>query len=269
MTGSRLKAVQIADLTVRALRPGRRASRKSTVCCCTVCAGRSKKRFFGKAWPRSTGRQIISGSDLPLLAAALKDYQAVFTNGCFDILLPGNVFVINESRKFGELLIVGLYTDASIKRLKGPTRPYHSFADRAMVLAALECVDYVVGFDEDTPENLIKTLTPKILVKGGDYTPATIVGADWVTGHGGCVKVVPLLEGHSTTGIHQWQRQISAVIRLSASFRHALPRPGCRKNARRPRRHPAGGRDRPLGNGEWRFRRGIGGHRFAAHRRRR
>lgn len=204
MTGSRdSKLSQIADLTVRA--PSARTPRIQEIhglLLHSMCRAIEEEIFPGKApAPALPAGKIISGSDLPVLAAALKDYQAVFTNGCFDILHPGHVYVLNESRKFGELLIVGLNTDASIKRLKGPTRPYHSFADRAMVLAALECVDYVVGFDEDTPENLIKTLTPKILVKGGDYTPATIVGADWVTGHGGCVKVVPLLEGHSTTGI--------------------------------------------------------------------
>ncbi len=204
MTGSRdSKLSQIADLTVRA--PSARTPRIQEIhglLLHSMCRAIEEEIFPGKALaPALPAGKIVSGSDLPVLAAALKDYQAVFTNGCFDILHPGHVYVLNESRRFGELLIVGLNTDASIKRLKGPTRPYHSFADRAMVLAALECVDYVVGFDEDTPENLIKTLTPKVLVKGGDYTPATIVGADWVTSHGGCVKVVPLLEGHSTTGI--------------------------------------------------------------------
>lgn len=204
MTGSRdSKLSMIADVTVRA--PSARTPRTQEIhglLLHSMCRAIEDGMFPGKALtPALPCKKILSGSEISTLAAAIKDYQAVFTNGCFDILHPGHVYVLNESRKAGELLIVGLNTDASIKRLKGPTRPYHTFADRAMVLAALECVDYVVGFDEDTPENLIKTLTPKILVKGGDYTQATIVGADWVIQHGGHVKVVPLLEGHSTTGI--------------------------------------------------------------------
>lgn len=204
MTGSRdSRLSQLADITVRA--PSARTPRIQEVhglLVHSMCRAIENEIFPGKAAaPALPACKILNGADIHTLAAALKDYQSVFTNGCFDILHPGHVYVLNESRKAGELLIVGLNTDASIKRLKGPTRPYHGFAERAMVLAALECVDYVIGFDEDTPENLIKTLTPKILVKGGDYTPATIVGADWVTSHGGCVKVVPLLEGHSTTGI--------------------------------------------------------------------
>lgn len=134
-------------------------------------------------------------------AKAIKDKQSVFTNGCFDILHPGHIQILKKARLMGDLLIMGLNTDASIKRLKGFERPYHKFEDRAEVLAALEIVDYVIGFDEDTPELLIKALTPKILVKGGDYKPETIIGADWVISHGGEVRVVPLLAGHSTTGI--------------------------------------------------------------------
>jgi rfaE bifunctional protein nucleotidyltransferase chain/domain len=204
MTGSRdSKLSQIAHLTVRA--PSTRTPRIQEIhglLLHSMCRAIEEEIFPGKALaPALPASKIIDRDNIQTLAAAIKDYQAVFTNGCFDILHPGHVYVLNESRKAGELLIVGLNTDASIKRLKGPSRPYHSFADRAMVLAALECVDYVIGFDEDTPENLIKNLTPKILVKGGDYTHDTIVGADWVTSHGGCVKVIPLLEGHSTTGI--------------------------------------------------------------------
>jgi len=204
MTGSRdSKLSQIANLTLRA--PSTRTPRIQEIhglLLHSMCRAIEEEIFSGKAMaPALPANKIITDSELPVLAAAIKDYRSVFTNGCFDILHPGHVYVLNEARKAGELLIVGLNTDDSIRRLKGFTRPYHSFSDRAMVLSALECVDYVIGFSEDTPENLIKILTPKILVKGGDYTPTTIVGADWVTDHGGQVKVIPLLEGHSTTGI--------------------------------------------------------------------
>ncbi len=204
MTGSRdSKLSQIANLTLRA--PSTRTPRIQEIhglLLHSMCRAIEEEIFSGKAMaPALPANKIITDSELPVLAAAIKDYRSVFTNGCFDILHPGHVYVLNEARKAGELLIVGLNTDDSIRRLKGSTRPYHSFSDRAMVLSALECVDYVIGFSEDTPENLIKILTPKILVKGGDYTPTTIVGADWVTDHGGQVKVIPLLEGHSTTGI--------------------------------------------------------------------
>ncbi|HNX75467.1 MAG TPA: SIS domain-containing protein [Candidatus Rifleibacterium sp.] len=204
MTGSRdSKLSQIADLTVRA--PSAKTPRIQEIhglLLHSICRAIEEEIFPGQApAPALPAHKILTSDEIPALAAAISGYQSVFTNGCFDILHPGHVYVLNEARKAGELLILGLNSDNSIKRLKGPTRPYHRFAERAMVLAALACVDYVIGFDEDTPENLIKALTPKILVKGGDYTPATIVGADWVTGHGGSVKVVPLLEGHSTTGI--------------------------------------------------------------------
>lgn len=206
LTGSRdSKLSQLADVTVRS--PSTRTPRIQEIhglLLHSMCRAIEDEMFCETARtaaPALPGNKIINAGQINTLAAAIKGYESVFTNGCFDILHPGHVYVLNESRKAGELLIVGLNTDESIKRLKGPTRPYHRFADRAMVLAALECVDYVVGFGEDTPAELIQALTPKVLIKGGDYSPETIVGADWVQKHGGCVKVVPLLEGHSTTGI--------------------------------------------------------------------
>ena len=125
--------------------------------------------------------------------------RVVFTNGVFDLLHPGHVDVLVASRALGDALVVGLNSDASVRRLKGPERPVRSESERAIVLAALECVDAVVVFGEDTPLGLITTLLPHVLVKGGDYTPATIVGADVVREHGGDVVVIPLTPGHSTT----------------------------------------------------------------------
>ena len=126
--------------------------------------------------------------------------RVVFTNGVFDLLHPGHVDVLMAARALGDALVVGLNTDDSVKRLKGPTRPVRSEADRAYVLAALECVDVVVHFSEDTPLQLIVALAPDVLVKGGDYTMETVVGATEVIERGGDVVIIPLTPGHSTTG---------------------------------------------------------------------
>lgn len=123
----------------------------------------------------------------------------VFTNGVFDLLHPGHVAILDAARREGVALIVGINSDASVQRLKGPTRPIRSTAERAVVLAALEAVDAVVVFEEDTPIALVRGLAPDVIVKGGDYSPDTIVGADLVTARGGRVLVIPLVDGHSTT----------------------------------------------------------------------
>jgi D-beta-D-heptose 7-phosphate kinase/D-beta-D-heptose 1-phosphate adenosyltransferase len=126
----------------------------------------------------------------------------VFTNGVFDLLHPGHVDLLTTARGFGEALIVGVNSDASVRRLdKGPDRPVRTQADRAYVLAALEAVDAVVIFDEDTPLAIVTALQPDVLVKGGDYREETIVGAKEVRARGGEVRVVPLVQGQSTTSI--------------------------------------------------------------------
>lgn len=125
--------------------------------------------------------------------------HVVFTNGVFDLLHPGHVDVLVAARAQGDALVVGLNTDASVRRLKGPTRPVRLEDDRAYVLAALEVVDAVVLFDADTPIELIRALMPEVLVKGGDYSVETVVGAEDVLGRGGKVIIVPLTPGHSTT----------------------------------------------------------------------
>jgi len=123
----------------------------------------------------------------------------VFTNGCFDLLHPGHVNYLEDAKKLGDVLIIGLNSDDSIRNLKGPLRPVNDLADRAHMLAALRSVDLVVPFSEDTPINLIKALLPDVLVKGGDYVPDDIVGAKEVRKAGGEVIVVPFLGGYSST----------------------------------------------------------------------
>ena len=125
--------------------------------------------------------------------------RVVFTNGCFDLLHPGHISLLYKARSLGDRLVVGLNTDDSIKRLKGSGRPILSEQDRAAMLGALECVDLVVPFGEDTPIELIKAIRPDILVKGSDYAPDEVVGKEVVEAYGGCVKLVDLVEGYSTT----------------------------------------------------------------------
>jgi rfaE bifunctional protein nucleotidyltransferase chain/domain len=128
--------------------------------------------------------------------------RVVFTNGVFDLLHSGHVDLLTAARNFGDVLIVGVNSDASVRRLeKGPDRPVRSQADRAYVLAALEAVDAVVVFDEDTPLAIVTALEPDVLVKGGDYREETIVGAQEVRARGGEVVVVPLRTGYSTSSI--------------------------------------------------------------------
>lgn len=125
----------------------------------------------------------------------------VFTNGCFDILHPGHIHLLQECAKAGDRLIVGLNADASVKRLKGETRPVNNEQARAIVLAALQFTDAIVLFEEDTPENLIHEISPDVLIKGGDWNADEIVGSDFVQSYGGKVSIVKYLKGHSTTNI--------------------------------------------------------------------
>ena len=127
--------------------------------------------------------------------------KVVFTNGVFDLLHSGHIDLLTAARSAGDALIIGLNTDASVRRLKGDERPVRSEAERAYVVAALEAVDMVVLFDDDTPLDLVLALRPDVIVKGGDYSVDSIVGAREVKGWGGEVLVVPLTPGQSTTSI--------------------------------------------------------------------
>ena len=131
----------------------------------------------------------------------LQSKKIVFTNGVFDILHQGHIASLSKAATFGHILIVGLNADASVKRLKGNSRPVNSEQSRALLLASLLMVDAIIIFEEDTPLQLINAILPDVLVKGGDYTLEQIVGATEVIAAGGEVKIVPILEGFSTTGI--------------------------------------------------------------------
>jgi D-beta-D-heptose 7-phosphate kinase/D-beta-D-heptose 1-phosphate adenosyltransferase len=137
------------------------------------------------------------------LAAIPRPGVLCFTNGCFDLIHPGHVQYLAEARALGNFLVVGLNSDASVARLKGASRPLQNEAARAAILLGLRSVDAVVRFDEDTPLELITTLQPDVLVKGGDYTPETVVGREVVEARGGRLVLLPFLPGHSTSRIEQ------------------------------------------------------------------
>jgi D-beta-D-heptose 7-phosphate kinase/D-beta-D-heptose 1-phosphate adenosyltransferase len=148
-------------------------------------------------------RKRYGPGEIGELAAALraKGRRVVFTNGCFDLLHAGHIQYLQASRALGDALIVGLNSDASVRRLKGPNRPVIGEEDRAHLLAALACVDGVVIFEEDTPLELIRAIRPAVLTKGSDYTVETVVGHDLLAGWGGAVALIPLKDDRSTSGL--------------------------------------------------------------------
>ena len=154
----------------------------------------------GAASPRDPAGKIRDWSDAERWRAS-QHGRVVFTNGVFDLLHPGHVDVLLGARRLGDALVVGLNSDESVRRLKGPARPIRGEAERAYVLSALEMVDCVVVFEQDTPLELVQRLRPDVLVKGGDYREETIVGAAQVRSWGGSVVVIPLRPGESTTNI--------------------------------------------------------------------
>ena len=131
----------------------------------------------------------------------IKNKKIVFTNGCFDILHSGHVKYLEQAKGLGDILIIGINSDDSVRKLKGDSRPINTLNDRAYVLSGLTIVDYIIAFDELTPLKLISQVLPDILVKGGDYKIDEIVGNDFVEKNGGIVKTVPFLDGASTTDI--------------------------------------------------------------------
>ncbi len=144
---------------------------------------------------------VINSKDAAVLACELRKSGKiiVFTNGCFDLLHPGHLEILERSREMGDFLFVGVNTDESVARLKGPLRPVQTLESRTAILSCLRSVDCVVPFSEDTPLELIEEILPDVLVKGGDYTVDKVVGGAVVLKNGGKVKIVPLIKGFSTT----------------------------------------------------------------------
>ncbi len=153
----------------------------------------------------ATGRKVVGRDELLVRLAAerAEGRRIVFTNGCFDVLHVGHLDFLQAAAGEGDVLVVGINDDASVRRLKGETRPVNTVADRAALLAGFACVDYVASFTEDTPLDLIEAVTPDVLLKGADWAEKGVVGREWVEQHGGKVVLVPLREGHSTTATLQ------------------------------------------------------------------
>jgi D-beta-D-heptose 7-phosphate kinase/D-beta-D-heptose 1-phosphate adenosyltransferase len=151
----------------------------------------------------SIEKKIMTVDQAKLIMAALKvtGKKVSFTNGCFDILHPGHLFSLKQAAAEADYLIVGLNSDASVRKLKGPTRPINNTASRAIVLANLIVVDAVVVFEEETPLELIKAILPDVMVKGGDYTIDQVVGGKEVIANGGKVIINPIVDGFSTTSL--------------------------------------------------------------------
>ncbi len=146
---------------------------------------------------------IISRQKIKEIAKRFKKNgkKIVFTNGCFDLIHKGHIYLIKEAEKLGDILIIGLNSDLSVKKIKGEKRPILKEEDRSFIINNIKGVDYVVLFDEETPEKLIMEIEPDVLVKGGDYKEEEIVGAEFVKKRGGVVVVIPYLEGFSTSEI--------------------------------------------------------------------
>ena len=149
----------------------------------------------------NSASKILDRRSASKLRGLTPEKKIVFTNGCFDILHVGHIRYLRQAAALGDMLVVGLTSDASVRRLKGEDRPVNTEADRAELLASLEFVDYIVVFEEDTPYELIKQIQPDVLVKGGDYAPEDVVGRDIVEEHGGKLVLIDFVEGKSTTGI--------------------------------------------------------------------
>ena len=166
----------------------------------TVTPAELQRAMRGQA---ALTRGVVTEKDLIDITAQAKQHgeTIVMTNGCFDILHPGHVSYLQKARALGDRLIIAVNDDASVQRLKGKDRPINTLDRRMAVLSALECVDWVVPFSEDTPERLICAVTPNLLVKGGDYKPEDVAGGRCVTQAGGEVKIIDYIEGHSTSDI--------------------------------------------------------------------
>jgi D-beta-D-heptose 7-phosphate kinase/D-beta-D-heptose 1-phosphate adenosyltransferase len=175
----------------------------------TTMVGREELlRYLRSSTPAG---KVVAETDEQLLAITehfrLEGRKVVFTNGCFDILHAGHVRYLRAARGLGDVLVLGLNDDDSVSRLKGADRPYNKLEDRAEVLAALEFIDLVVPFADDTPESLVQKICPDVLVKGADYKDKGVAGAEFVKKNGGEVEFIDILPGRSTTGIAERIRE--------------------------------------------------------------
>ncbi len=176
------------------------------VCAKLGTATLSASEFLDAFKQKTEGTQpekILGRDDLARILSQSRHSgnKVVFTNGCFDLLHAGHIETLQKSKSFGDILVVAINSDTSVKKLKGTGRPLQSEGDRARIMAAMACVDYVTIFEEETPRDLILKLKPDVLVKGGDYKPETIVGAKDVVSWGGRIEVIPLVPGRSTTSL--------------------------------------------------------------------
>jgi len=166
------------------------------------------------------GKKTVAFSRVKALASRLraKGKRIVFTNGCFDILHAGHVKYLQKARSLGDILILGLNSDRSVRKIKGPSRPIVCQKDRVEVIASLDSVDYVVVFGEATPLRLIKAIRPRVLVKGADWKIRSIAGADFVKSYGGRVVAIPLVKGRSTTGLIRRISNTADIHSVQKSF---------------------------------------------------
>lgn len=167
----------------------------------TAVIGLSEVRESAYRLEEDVAGKVLSRRFAEDLRKCASDKKIVFTNGCFDILHVGHIRYLRQAAELGDILVVGLNSDASVKRLKGENRPINSEYDRAELLASLEFVNYIVIFEEDTPYELIKQIKPDVLVKGSDYAPEDVVGKDIVESYGGKLMLIDFVNGKSTTGI--------------------------------------------------------------------
>ena len=154
--------------------------------------------YRGKGKGEIVNQRILAKT---LAGLRAKSKKVVFTNGCFDIIHVGHVDYLSKARAMGDVLVIGLNSDSSVRRLKGPGRPINAQRDRAKILSALRGVDYITIFNENTPEHLIEKVRPDVLVKGGDWDGKNIVGSAFVRSYGGRVRIVPFVKGYSTTSL--------------------------------------------------------------------
>ncbi len=184
--------------------------------------------------PDGPGKRLEGESLLAEIARRREaGHKVVFTNGCFDILHVGHARLLRKAAECGDVLVVGLNSDASVRRLKGPTRPINDQDSRAELLAALECVDVVAVFDDDTPLAMIEAIRPDVLVKGGDYRPEEVVGRAEVEADGGRLVLIPLVEGHSTTNLIRKAAERTVTLHPAEP---GLPAPKGLEAARAPAR---------------------------------